>query len=593
MAIGQQQSARLARYNRAVVLDLIRRLGPTSKSELAERSGLAVSSVLNILASLSRRGLIREVGFGPSTGGRPPTLIELDPEAHFAIGVNIRPTYVEAVLIDLVGDIRSETVLPAQGGRDPESVAGTVVEAVGQVIRFGRVDLARVLGVAVGCPGPVTAGRIVVGTPGLPGWEGVELADRLETLLGLPVMLENDANLGALGEYRHGAWAKQEHHGSLIYLYADHGVGSGIVIDGSLYRGVDGAAGEIGHTVIDVDGPPCVCGNYGCLEAVASVGAIIRRTVAASKLGGTSSLVEGLGGDWDAVSFEAVMEAVDRQDPIATAALDEAISYLAICVSNVCRQFRPDIIVVGGQLFEHGGTTFDRLKAALERRPTFFGTAMSPVVLGDLGARAACVGAATLVLENFFGVAHQVMTSEPLSQVPQPAFEHPLVWPARAEDGVVLVRGNVGVDWAGDLRASTSKVRTGEPVTIMVDVKLDSNEASKTSEVKALLHWDRVALFGGNWTNPKNSPMHLISADGGEATFGVTLGSLPPGKYEYAAHVLGSNDVWVRTANPVENTNGRVEVIPSRAAVFEGEIDIEPKNASGKEAGPSKEQAVR
>ncbi len=574
------------------MLDLIRRLGPTSKSELAERSGLAVSSVLNILASLSRRGLIREVGFGPSTGGRPPTLIELDPDAHFAIGVNIRPTHVEAVLIDLVGDIRSETMLPAQGGHDPESVAGTVVEAVGQVIRFGRVDLARVLGVAVGCPGPVTGGRTVVGTPGLLGWEGVQLADRLEQLLGLPVMLENDANLGALGEYRHGAWAKQEQHGSLVYLYADHGVGSGIVIDGSLYRGVDGAAGEIGHTVIDVDGPACVCGSYGCLEAVASVGAIIRRTIAASKLGGTTSLVEDLGGDWDAVSFEAVMEAVDRQDPIATTAVDEAVAYLAICVSNLCRQFRPDIIVVGGQLFEHGGTTFDRLKAALQRRPAFFGMTMVPVVLGDLGARAACVGAATLVLENFFGVAHQVMTSEPLPQTPQPAFEHPLVWPEQAEDGVALVPGDVGIAWAGDLRGSSYRVRSGEPVTVMVDVEVDSREPEKTSEVKALLHWDRVALFGGNWTSPKNSPMHLISADGNKATFGVTLGSLPPGKYEYAAHILGSNDIWVRTAHPVENTNGRVEVIPSRAAVFEGEIEIEPQSISRKEAGPSKEQAV-
>ena len=345
--------------------------------------------------------------------------------------------------------------------------------------------------------------------------------------------------------------------------------------------------------MIDVDGPACVCGNYGCLESVASVGAIIRRTVAASKLGGTTSLVEHVGGDWDAVSFEAVMEAVDRQDPIATAALDEAISYLAICVSNVCRLFRPDMIVVGGQLFEHGGTTFERLQAALERRPAFFGMEARPVVLGDLGARAACVGAATLVLENFFGVAQQVMTSEPLSRVPQPAFEHTLVWPERAENGVVFVPGNVGIDWAGSLRATESRVRSGEPITVMVDVKLDAGDSAKVSEVKALLHWDRVALFGGNWTNPKNSPMHLISSDRGEATFGVTLGSLPPGKYEYAAHVLGSNDIWVRTSNPIENTNGRVEVLPSRAAAFEGEIDLEPQKTTRKEAGPSKEQAVR
>ena len=110
-----QQSARVAQYNRAVVLDMIRRFGPLSKSELAERSGLAVSSVLNVVSSLSRRGLIRATGLGPSTGGRPPTLLELNPDAHYAVGANVRIGLVEAVLVDLIGNVVGETTLRMEG----------------------------------------------------------------------------------------------------------------------------------------------------------------------------------------------------------------------------------------------------------------------------------------------------------------------------------------------------------------------------------------------------------------------------------------------------------------------------------------------
>ena len=240
--------------------------------------------------------------------------------------------------MDLLGSIRSETVLPIQGGRDPASVGATVVEAANQVIRLARVDSASVLGAGVGCPGPILNGRVVVGVPAFP-WNLEPLADQLERSLGLPIILENDANCGALAEFRHGAGASREGLDSMVYLYVDHGLGVGIVIDGRVYRGADGTAGEIGHTIVDVDGPLCLCGNYGCLEAVASVESVVRRTIAASKLGGLTDLAERVGGDWDAVSFEVVMEAVDANDPVATGALDAALAYLAIGVANLSRSF--------------------------------------------------------------------------------------------------------------------------------------------------------------------------------------------------------------------------------------------------------------
>ena len=564
MTVRQQQSTRLARYNRAVILDLIRRYGPVSKSELSARSGLAVSSVLNSVGSLSRRGLVRYVGLGPSTGGRPPALIELNPAAHYAVGVNVRITAVEAVLLDMVGDIVAETELPLQGGRDPESVAGTAVEAVDQVIRLGRVDPARVLGAGVGAPGPVSDGWVVVGAPGFPGWQNVPLAERLERRLGLPVVLENDANLGALAEYRHGVGADGGRCDSLIYVYADHGIGEGIVVDGKLYRGADGLAGELGHIVIDVDGRQCVCGNYGCLEALASVGSIIQRAIVAAKLHGTTFLSERFSGDWDAVSYAAISEAVAQRDPVAVSAVEEAIAYLAVGITNIMRQFRPQVIVVGGQLFDQDAWTFERLLIALEKRSSFFGAPPSKVVLGELGIRAPSVGAATLILENYFGVPEQVMSSEPFAQRAEPAFEHTQVWPRRAEEGVVLTRSDVRIISAENLKPHFCRVRSGDPVSVTVDVLLEGKAAERATDVKALLHWDRVALFGASWPSPKNSPMQLMSTNGSRASFGMTLGSLPPGKYEFAAHVLGANDLWVRPDGP-SDANGRVEVLANRS----------------------------
>ena len=561
----QQQSARLARYNRAVVLDLVRRLGPVSTSELAQRSGLAVSSVMNVVASLTRRDLVRSVGVGPSTGGRRPTLIELKPNAQYAVGVNIRVTVVEAVLLDLVGDIAAETALPLQGGKDPESVTATVVEAVDQVVRLAQVDPALVLGAGVGFPGLVTGGDTAVGAPAFPDWRNVPLARQLERKLGVPVTLENDANLGALAEYRHGVGRACGDCDSLIYIYADHGIGQGIVVDGKLYRGADGLAGELGHIVIDVDGRQCVCGNYGCLEALASIGSVIRRTVVAAKLGGATTLSDRFEGDWESVSYSAISEAVAGGDPVATAAVEEAIAYLAVGIANVIRQFRPQILVLGGQFFDQGPGTFERLLAALEGRPSFFDSAPTRVVIGELGSRAPSIGAGTLILEHFFGIAHQVMSSEPLPQAAEPAFEDTLVWPRRAEEGILLTRSSVKVVSAGNLQPGFHRVRAGEPIKVTVDVLLGDCAQEDATQVKALLHWDRVSLFGGNWPSPKNSPMQLLETNGRKATYGLTLGSLPPGKYEFTAHVLGANDIWVRADAPGE-VNGRIEVLANRSS---------------------------
>lgn len=555
-----QQPSRVARYHRAVVLDLIRRYGPISKSDLSERSGLAVSSVLNILGSLRRHDLIREVGLGPSTGGRPPTLVELNPDARYAAGANIHPMGVDALLLDLAGDIVARTDIPLQDGMSVEGVARTVGEAIEQVLLLAHVDPGRILGTGVGLPWPVREGQVAEAIDA-PGWLGVDFASLLERRLGIPVLLDSSANLCALAEYRHGSGHDAD-HGSLLYMYADHSIAHGLVIDGAVYRGADGLTGDIGHLVVDADGPACSCGNYGCLEALASVQAIIKRVVALGKLSGASMVGRSRQGDWDSVSYAAIADAVERGDPVTTRVVDEALDYLAIGVSNVASLLRPDTIVVGGELFDQESSTFERFRAAVARRRTRIPIA-NMLRCGDLGATAAPVGAATLVLEDFFGVPEHVMRSEPEPEATELAFESPLIWPEHSEDSVLLAPTETTVVRAENLQPMTARIRSGEPITVTVDVTLDRAVAVDHTGVKTMLHWDRVALFGGHWPNPKNSPMQCISTDGTTATYSVTLGSLPPGKYEFAAHIVGANDIWVPTVGARE-PNGRLEVLPSR-----------------------------
>lgn len=540
-----QQPSRVARYNRAVVLDLVRRFGPVSKTELAERSGLAASSVLNVVASLSGQDLVRTVGFGPSTGGRPPALIELNPEARYAAGVNIHSAGVEAVLLDLAGDIVGRTTLPIQGVPSVEHALDTAVEAVGQVLGLAHVDPGRILGAGIGVA-EVGADET--------------LAGGLERRLGLPVFVDRSANICALAEYRHGV-GKSAPHDTLLFVYADEAIQTGMIVEGQVFRGSNGGSGALGHTVVDINGPACACGSYGCLDTLASVRSLIRSVVSHGRLTGESELGWGPTGDWDAVSLAAIAQALERGDHVVGSIVDQSLAYLSVGVANVISLLQPARIVVGGRLFDEIPSAYTRFLHALTARH-IEGVADS-VVRGEFGAVTAPLGAATLVLEDFFGIPEHVMSMEPLSETAEPSFDSPLVWPLEAGESDLLSSSETTIVAAGNLQPPLSRVPFGEPVTVTVEVTLDREAEEADSGVKALLHWDRVGVFGGNWPNPKNSPMHRMSHRDDTVTYSITLGSLPPGKYEFAAHIIGANDVWVPTAGARE-PNGRLEVLESR-----------------------------
>ncbi|MCX5607772.1 ROK family transcriptional regulator [Streptomyces sp. NBC_01546] len=279
------------------MLDLLRGAGPAGlgRAELASRTGLTPQAVSKITARLSADGLVAEAGRAASTGGKPRTLLRLVPDVHHAVGVQLDRDELRAVRVDLAGRVVAEGGGPLDFGAGPESVVEAVVRAVARV---GDPAGLPPLGVGVAAPGPLdhragTMGRVT----GFPSWKGFPLRGVLQGRLGLPVLLDKDTNAGAAaaaGAWLRAAWpdadagrvadAAPDAHAypfagggprTCVYLHVGTGLGAGLWLGGEVYRGERSAAGEFGHQVLLLDGPPCRCGARGCVEALC-LGAVAR-----------------------------------------------------------------------------------------------------------------------------------------------------------------------------------------------------------------------------------------------------------------------------------------------------------------------------
>ncbi|MDV9177529.1 ROK family transcriptional regulator, partial [Streptomyces sp. W16] len=290
-------------HNTALVLDLLRTAGPDgiSRLELADRTGLTPQAVSKITARLREPGLVTEAGRRASTGGKPRTVLRLVPEAGHAVGVHLDRDELRVVLVDLTGTVVGERSAPLDLGAGAavvvEAVAGEVEGLVGEVVadpaRLTSAPLAAVghlLGVGVALPGPLDhIHGVLHRVTGFPEWDGFPLRDALGRRLGVPVVVDKDTNAAALG------LAVGGEGGAFAYLHLGTGLGAGLVIGGGVHRGARTGAGEFGHQVIQLDGPPCDCGDRGCIE-VLCLAAVARGDVgeAARVLGAGAANLVGL-----------------------------------------------------------------------------------------------------------------------------------------------------------------------------------------------------------------------------------------------------------------------------------------------------------
>jgi predicted NBD/HSP70 family sugar kinase len=357
-------------------------------------------SVMEITDVLIGEGLIREIGRGPSTGGRPPLLVELVPDAYCAIGVEVGARTLTTVVTDLNAKVefRSQSPSPMKDG------PGRLLEQLKTNLReaFEHVPsgTGRHLGIGLALPAPILLSEgVFFSPPSFPGWGRLQLADMVAEDYGFQVLVDNDANAAALGEHLFGAGRGAE---NMFYVIMNRGVGGAAIVEGGLYRGANGGAGEIGHTLVDLEGPKCGCGRYGCLEAFAGRAAIAARARRALKLAGSREMA---GRDPDQVKIDDVIEAAVAGDELAVEILRETGEYTGMGISNMVNFLDPELVVVGGATMKASDLILQPASEVVRRRALPGMADRVKIVAGELGQNASAVGAAALVLRNLFAIA--------------------------------------------------------------------------------------------------------------------------------------------------------------------------------------------
>jgi glucokinase len=274
----------------------------------------------------------------------------------------------------------------------PDAVIGRIVDSVNASIDRAPLELRPPAAIGIAAPGPIDVERgLVLDAPNLHGWHHVPLAARLSATFGCPAVLENDANAAALGEFLFGAGRGSRH---MIYLTISTGIGGGLILDGQLYRGAGGAAGELGHAVIDEDGPRCGCGRRGCLEALASGTAIAARAAEAIASGRPTAITRHAGND--DVAAEHVALAAAEGDPVAQEIIGRAAHALGLGLADIVNIFNPDLIVIGGGTSNIGAPLLDPAIETMRTNAFEGPVGQVRLVTAALGGRAAAMGALAL-----------------------------------------------------------------------------------------------------------------------------------------------------------------------------------------------------
>lgn len=398
-------------FNQTVILDAIRRAGSLSRVELAERTGLAPQTVTNISRRLLAQGLIVEAGTTNAGRGKPRTLLRLNGEARVAVGVHLDPAVVTLAVLDLTGNVLVHERLATPSAVDPAKAIQAIAAAVDSVIASSGVARERVLGVGIAAPGPVDLDRGVIDNPpNLPGWHQVPLREDLARASGLPVLLDKDVTAAAVAE----TWWGNTRAETMAVLYLGTGIGAGLVVDGEVIRGSFGNAGEIGHIVVDPDGPPCLCGQRGCVAVTLEPAALVAAGVAAGVLLARP-----------AEEFESslgeLFERATAGDPGARRLVDHAvkgISRLALVVTNLLDL---DRLVLGGPYWSLIEPYFlGAARAALDSGAAAHLIHAVDVVGTSIGEHFGAVGAASLVLDQAFSPHPATMVSESTTAVDTP-----------------------------------------------------------------------------------------------------------------------------------------------------------------------------
>ena len=378
-------------FGAGTLLQLIREGDGATRADLSALTGLARSTIAQRLEQLRSQGLLRELGESDSTGGRPPMMLAFNEDAGVALAADLGATHSRLAVTNLGGTVLAEDSadMPIAGG--PETVLDWVDERFHALLREVGRDDDVVRGIGIGVPGPVehATGR-PRNPPIMPGWDGYPIPERFADRYRVPVLVDNDVNIMALGEHWTN-WAAVDH---LLFIKVGTGIGCGIVVAGRIHRGAQGAAGDIGHIRVaggdEAESIVCSCGNVGCLEALAGGGAMAVRL-----------RDQGL----DAADSRAVVELARAGEPAAVRLVRESGRLIGEVLAASVNLYNPSVIVIGGDVAQAHEQLLAGVREVVYQRSLPLATRHLRVVRSQLADRAGVIGAAVMVIEEVLSPA--------------------------------------------------------------------------------------------------------------------------------------------------------------------------------------------
>ena len=388
-------SAAMRDINRSAILETIRREGPISRSAIAQRLDVSLPTVMRIADGLVEEGFVRLYGSTEWSGGRRRPLLEFNANAYLVLGVDMGGTKMYGALSDLGGNVLDEVNIGHHGTSGEDSFT-QLTGLIDTLLASPRVEGRRVRGIGVGAPGVTLHKEGIVTWAYTLHWDKYPLKAKLAARYNLPITVDNDVNLAALGELRFGAGQNTQ---DMILIAIGTGIGAGVIINGALYRGSREASGEIGNMIPGREFLGKDYLDFGALESVASGTGIARR--ARSLLRDQRSTVE-----LENLTAEDVFDAARQKQGWAWIIIDETVDYLTIAITNLVASFDPDLIVLGGGVSRSADLLIDpilrRINGLIPNPPK--------LMVSQLGMRATVMGAITNVLHNTsnFYVVHKL-----------------------------------------------------------------------------------------------------------------------------------------------------------------------------------------
>ncbi|QGQ94432.1 ROK family transcriptional regulator [Paenibacillus psychroresistens] len=376
----------IKKINTSIVLDVIVRQYPISRARISEVTGLTKATVSSLVNDLIASHMVTESGMGESSGGRKPVMLLFNKCAGYAIGIDLDIHCIIGVLTDLEGNIVDEIRIDLKA-LSVDAVVVDLKTCIRQLIEHSPKSPYGIIGIGIGVPGMVNEAGTIVFAPNL-AWENVSIQALIAEEFNIPVIIDNEANAGAVGEKQFGAGKSTS---NMIYVSLGVGIGTGIIIKNELYRGFSGISGEMGHVTIEAHGRKCSCGNIGCWELYASENALLEKAKALSFASANPP-----------PSIQELIHLAETGNQEVIELLVQTGQYLGMGIINIMNTFNPELIIIGSRLTAAEPWLLKPIQQLIAERSFPYSRREMRIEFSSLGAKSTVLGAAFFAIAHFF-----------------------------------------------------------------------------------------------------------------------------------------------------------------------------------------------